>query len=231
VLGPTYQGNGDGFLYKLDLAAGQLAFATYLGGSGADRPAGLALWLDHPILAGVTQSADFPTTPGALAGSPRGGQDGFVARLAPTGTRLEFATYLGGSGDDWVSAIDAESLGTMVVAGATASADFPVTRGALSAALAGERDAILSRLAPDGSRLLYGTYLGGADMDQGRGVAIDGLGHVAITGSTSSADFPVTPQAFDTTYNGGGDIFVTKLGLGVISPDWRRSYFPAALRR
>ena len=93
-----------------------------------------------------------------------------------------------------------------------------------------ERDATLARLSPDGSSLFYGTYLGGSDMDQARGVAVDGLGDVVITGSTSSGDFPTTPQAFDTIYNGGGDIFVTKLGLGVIAPDWRRTYLPLLLR-
>ena len=116
------------------------------------------------------------------------------------------------------------------VTGATASADFPVTAAAVSTALRGERDATLVRLSPDGSRLFYGTYLGGSNMDQARGVAVHELGDVVITGSTSSDDFPTTPQAFDTSYNGGGDIFVTKLGLGVIAPGWRRTYLPVLLR-
>ena len=66
-------------------------------------------------------------------------------------------------------------------------------------------------------------------MDQARSVAVDGLGDVVITGSTSSGDFPTTLQAFDTIYNGGGDIFVTKLGLGVFVPNWRRTYLPLLL--
>ena len=67
-------------------------------------------------------------------------------------------------------------------------------------------------------------------MDQAHGVAVDTMGNVTITGSTSSDDFPTTPQAFDTTYNGGGDIFVTKLRLGLVPPDWRRTYLPLLLR-
>ena len=93
-------------------------------------------------------------------------------------------------------------------------------------ALFGERDATLARLSPDGSRLFYGTYLGGSTVDQARGVAVDPLGDVVITGSTSSDDFPTTPGAYDTTYNGGGDIFVTKLRLGLVPPDWRKTFLP-----
>jgi hypothetical protein len=230
VIGPVYRGDGDGFLYKLDLAANRLVYATYLGGAGADRPAGLALRRDRPLIAGSTQSGDFPTTPGVLAGSPRGGQDGFVAQVAPDGRNLDFSTYLGGSADDWVSTVDLAGDGTVFVAGATDSADFPVTAGAVSTALAGERDAFLARLSSDGSRLFYSSYLGGHDMDQARSVMEDGSGGVVITGSTSSADFPTTPQAYDTTYNGGGDVFVTKLHLGAIAPPGRKTYFPL-LRR
>ena len=214
VLGPVYRGNTDGFLYKLDLATNSLVYATYLGGSGADRPAGLALGRITCSSRAAPKSGDFPTTAGVLAGSPLGGQDGFVAKVAPDGRSLDFSTYLGGSGDDWAWSLQAGSDSTVFVAGATASTDFPVTAGAVSAALHGERDATLARLSPDGSSLFYGTYLGGSTVDQARGVAVEPLGDVVITGSTSSEDFPTTPGAYDTTYNGGGDIFVTKLRLG-----------------
>ncbi len=231
VLGPVYRGNTDGFLYKLDLAANSLAYATYLGGSGADRASGLAVALHHPLVAGITQSVDFPTTAAALAGSPQGGQDGFVAKIAPDGSALDFSTYLGGSGDDWAWALRAGSDGTVFIAGGTASTDFPTTASAVSIVLHGERDAILARLSPDGSTLLFGTYLGGSNVDIAFGVAADSMGDVVITGSTSSDDFPITPQAYDTTYNGGGDIFVTKLRLGVVPPDWRKTYLPLMLHR
>ena len=230
VLGPVYRGDTDGFLYKLDLATNRLAYATYLGGSGADRPAGLDLVGHHPVVAGVTQSVDFPTTAAALAGAPLGGQDAFIAKIAPDGGSLDFSTYFGGSGDDWAWSLQAGSDSTVFIAGATASTDFPVTAGAVSAMLHGERDATLARLSPDGSSLFYSTYLGGSDVDQARGVAVDTPGDVVITGSTSSTDFPTTSQAFDTTYNGGGDIFLTKLRLGLIAPDWRRTYLPLLLR-
>lgn len=231
VLGPVYGGNTDGFVYRLDLAAGRLDYATYLGGSGQDRPAGLALHGDHALVAGSTQSADFPTTAGALAAGPLGGQDGFAARLAPEGRSLVFSTYLGGSGDDSITALADGTDSTLLVAGSTASTDLPTTDGALSSTLHGPRDAALLRLAPDGASLVYGTYLGGGDVDQALGVAVGGVGHVVITGSTSSADFPVTPGAFDVSYNGGGDAFAMRLALGLWAPPLRSLYLPLLLRR
>lgn len=231
VLGPTYRGSTDGFLYQLDLAANRLAFVTYLGGSGADRPAGLTLRGHQPIIAGATQSADFPTTAGALAAGARGGMDAFVAAVASDGRALSFSTYLGGSGDDWAWALDAGSDHSLYVAGATTSTDFPVSPAAVSRALGGERDAFLARLSADGATLVYSTYLGGSNVDVAHGVAAAGDGDVVLTGSTSSADFPTTPHAYDTTYNGGGDIFVTRLRLAPVPLDGRRAYLPLLRRR
>ena len=231
VLGPVYRGNTDGWLLTLDLAGPRLVYATYLGGSGVDRPAGLALNVGRAVVAGSTQSADFPTTPGALAASPLGGQDGFVAQVAPDGRNLVFSTFVGGSGDDSLTALAVGSEGTLFLAGATASADFPTTAGAVSTALRGPRDAVLARLTPGGSGLLYATYLGGDDVDQALAVAVDTLGNLAIAGSTASADFPVTPGAFDASYNGGGDAFVARLALGVWAQPLRNVYLPLLLRR
>lgn len=230
VLGPVYGGATDGWLLALDLAGTRLVYGTYLGGSGVDRPAGLALNTGQVVVAGSTQSADFPTTPGALAAGPLGGQDGFVAQVAPDGSGLVFSTFVGGSGDDAISALAVGGDGTLFLAGATASTDFPTTEAAISTTLHGPRDAVLARLAPYGSGLLYATYLGGGDVDQALGVAVDGLGDVLLTGSTASADFPVTPGAFDASYNGGGDAFVARLGLGVWSPTPRNVYLPLLLR-
>lgn len=232
ALGPTYGGNTDGFVYRLDLAAGRLDYATYLGGSGQDRPAGLALDGNRALVAGSTQSADFPTTAGALASSPLGGQDGFAARLTPDGRALLFSTYLGGSGADWAAALTtAFADGTAIIVGGTSSPDLPTTDLALSTTLHGPLDGMVLRISADGSNLLYGSYLGGDGLDQAQGVAANGLGQVVISGSTTSEDFPVTPLAFDRTYNGGGDAFVTRLRLDVVAPPVERSLFLPLLLR
>ena len=69
----------------------------------------------------------------------------------------------------------------------------------------------MTKLDASGAALGYSTYLGGSGGDGGFGIAVDGAGSAYVTGGTSSADFPTTPGAFDTTLNGGGDAFVTKL--------------------
>src|SRR5574337_1256282 len=101
------------------------------------------------------------------------------------------------------------------VTGYTNSDDFPTTRGAFDRSynvMFGALDAFVSKLNPTGSDLIYSTYLGGSgDWNMGWGIAIDGSGNVYVTGRTNSSDFPTTPGAWDTSFNGGDDVFVTKL--------------------
>ena len=214
VLGPTYGGNTDGFLFKLDLSAGRLAYATYLGGSDDDRPTGLAVTdTGDALVAGYTQSPDFPTTPDGWADEPLGGIDGFAVQVAPAGDALTWGTYIGGSGNDQIWGIAYDS--TVDVVGETMSTDLPVTSGAFSASLNGLSDAFVIRLAPGGREVVFGTYLGGSSTDRAYSVADGGpMGDTVVTGITLSSDFPTTPLAYDTEYNGSGDVFVTKLNLG-----------------
>ncbi|MEZ4768366.1 MAG: SBBP repeat-containing protein [Caldilineales bacterium] len=216
VLGPTYSGNTDGFLFKLDLGAGSLAYATYLGGSDDDRPTSLTVAdAGGALVTGYTQSPDFPTTPGAWSEQPLGGVDGFAAQVNVTGDILKWGTYIGGSGNDqiWDAAYDS----AVDIVGETMSSDFPVTAGAFSASLNGPSDAFVFRLAPDGRGILYGSYFGGSSTDRAYGVVTGGPTiDTVVTGITLSSDFPTTPLAYDTEYNGSGDVFVTKLNLGVV---------------
>lgn len=232
VLDPTYGGNTDGFLFRLDLSGQRLDFATYLGGAEEDRLTGLGVQGGSGLLAaGYTQSPDFPTTPGALASSPLGGVDGFVAAVFPDGHALDWATFLGGAGNDHIWGMAVGESGAPLVVGETTSSDFPVTPDALDAALNGASDAFLARLGPRGSDLVYGAYLGGSGSERGYGVAEEGAaGTVAVTGLTHSADFPVTSQAFDSQYNGAGDIFVSRFALDIPTPPRPRVWLPL-LRR
>ena len=231
VLGPTYGGNTDGFLFKLDLSADTLAYATYLGGSDDDRPTGLAVAAaGGALVAGYTQSPDFPTTQDAWAAEPPGGIDGFAVQVAPPGDGLNWGTYIGGSGNDQVWAVAYDS--TVDIVGETTSTDFPVTADALSTSLNGQSDAFVVRLSPNGREVVYGTYLGGSSTDRAYGVAVGGMfTDTVVTGITLSSDFPTTPLAYDTEYNGSGDIFVTKLNLGVMGfPEQPRTWLPLVRR-
>jgi hypothetical protein len=113
--------------------------------------------------------------------------------------RLEFATYLGGAGQDAAGAIASGPDGSLVVAGSSFSPGLPTTHRALQAAPAAGNGAnaegFVARLDPTGSTLLACTYLGGSGADEVRGVAVDGAGRIFVTGATTSTDFPVTSSS------------------------------------
>ena len=142
----------------------------------------------------------------------------FVAKLNADGDELLYATYLGGSGDDYATALAIDATGAAVVVGETSSSDFPVTPGAFDGTYEGGLnggDAFVAKLSAGGDELLYATYLGGGEGDGATALAIDVTGAVVVVGSTSSSDFPVTPGAFSDSYGGGdgdyGDGFVARL--------------------
>jgi len=122
---------------------------------------------------------------------------------------LSYSTYLGGNGDESGSDIAVDLTGHAYVVGTTASTDFP-TLHPLQPANGGQTDVFVTKLNRDGSAILYSTYLGGSDADEGSGIAVDLLGNASITGITASPNFP-TAHAFQPQHAGQFDAFVTKL--------------------
>ena len=174
----------------------------------------------NAYVTGYTCSSDFPTTAGAFQTTFGGGlTDAFVTELNPTGSGLVYSTYLGGSGYDDGFGIAVDASGNAYVTGFTDSTDFPTTAGAFQTTFGGFGDAFVTELNPTGSGLVYSTYLGGSDDDEGYGIAVDTSGNAYVTGYTHSSDFPTTAGAFQTTYGGDRDAFVTKLnptGSGLV---------------
>jgi hypothetical protein len=125
---------------------------------------------------------------------------------------LTYATYLGGLGEDDAFAIAIDSSGNAYVTGQTASSNFPTVAGALSATNGGANDVFVSKIAPDGSSLIYSTYIGGSGDDSGNAIAVDASGNAFVAGGTkSSTDFP-THNGFQSTFGGGSvDGFVLEL--------------------
>jgi len=191
-----------------------LIYMTYLGGSRWDHPRALAADRDGAlIVAGGTDSIDFPVTPGAYDTSlnvSAGQMSNFIAKLDSTGGELLFATFLGGSTADAVNAVAMDESGAIYAAGHTYSPDFPTTTGAFDPTFNGNVDVWVAKLSPGGDALLFSTFLGGCCADHGTGVAIDGSGNAYVTGSVGSNDFPTTSGAYDRTYT-GGEAFVSKL--------------------
>ncbi|GAB5535491.1 MAG: hypothetical protein Rubg2KO_17400 [Rubricoccaceae bacterium] len=205
----TYAGGADLYIARLS-ATGALEAATYLGGLGAEAVTALAVDdTGRLCLTGTTTSDDFPTRQpvAAYGGGPLLGLDGFVACLSADGSALDFATHLGGSGEDVLTALAVAPDGSLIVAGGTSSDDLPMTTGAAQPDHAGgdlfRTDAVVARLRPSGDAfgLDRVTYLGGSFDDAATGVGVEASGRVWVTGQTSSDDFP-TRQPVQASYAG-----------------------------
>jgi Beta-propeller repeat len=205
------------------VSGNNLAYSTYLGGTGDDAGNGIAVdRAGNAYVTGVTASSDFPTrTPiqSSLRPGP-GGTNAFVTKLDRTGTNLVYSTYLGGTGSidstngarlgDGANAIAVDAAGDAYVTGSTASPDFPAIHAQQLHSASGADDAFVTKLSQDGTAYVYSTYLGGTDHDRALGIAVDSSGDAFVSGQTSSRDFPIK-AAPQPGYGGGGDdAFVTE---------------------
>jgi hypothetical protein len=211
-LQPTIRGGSDIFLTKLS-PDGRLTYSTFIGGTDSERggPGSGDGWNDVAVdtagnvyLTGTTRSRDFPVTAQAAQREFHGGpDDAFVAKLSPDGQRLIYSTYLGGSGEDQARAIGIHTDGSAYVTGRTMSHDFPSVR-AFQPQHGGGVDAFITRISPDGSAIVFSSFLGGSNLEVGRDIAVDAAGSAYVAGRTLSPNFPATAGAFQTTMGGIG---------------------------
>ncbi len=209
----AYNGGGsDTFVSRLSGDLGGLLAGSFLGGSLPDSATALALdGQGNVYVAGWTDSANFPTTAGSYDGSFNG-SDGFVSKLSGELRSLVASTFLGGSIDESATALTLDGQGNVYVAGETSSTDFPTTLGAHDRTYnGGGSDVFVSRLSGDLGSQLASTFLGGSDWDSATALVLDGQGSVYVAGETGSADFPTMAGAYDGSYNGSGDTFVSRL--------------------
>ena len=216
------RGTQDAFVTKLTPAGNALAYSTYLGGSGVDGGAAIAVdGSGSAYVTGGTFSSDFPTV-NAFQATPAAAGHGsaFIAKLTPAGDSLVYSTYLHATGvtptsDSSGAGIAVGGDQTAYVIGNTNATTFP-TLNALQPTLAGDDDAFVLRLAQAGNALVYSTYLGGQYEEEGCGIAVDASGSAYVTGSTSSPDFPVV-----NPLPGQGppsSVFYTKAFVSKIAP-------------
>jgi RHS repeat-associated protein len=215
---------GDAFVTKLD-SMGNVVWSTYLGGSGGDHAGGIAIGPDGGVfVTGATGSSDFPTTGGAYQTTGSATvttiPDAFLAKLSDDGTSLDYATYLGGTGNEEGKGVAVDqSTGEAVIVGYSAGypsgTDFP-TANAYQTARGGYEDAFVARFTDDGSGLVFSTLLGGSGFnsifsDEASDVAIDSAGNAFVDGFTFESNFP-TVNAYDTTLgsNGSQDAFISE---------------------
>jgi len=220
ILGATsgsFKGGSDGFLARFGVSSSgvvTLNSMTLFGGSGTEKVNSISVnSYGYVAIGGSTNSADFPvsTTLAPLQSKLKGSANGFVIVLGPN---LYYATYVGGSGSDEITAVNLDGNYVTYFAGTTSSTDLPLLNAVGPAYRGGGSDGfvgvILPTLAPG-----FLTYLGGAGSDEIKAIA-QFQGNIYVTGSTNSQDFP-TPNAFQAISGGGQDAFVTKLnGAGQI---------------
>lgn len=204
----------DGFVAKLNASGTSLIWATFLGsavpaGFGLDSVNAVAVnpATGEVVVAGLADNGTFPTTSGAYnnanTGYGGGNSDGFVAQLSADGSQLLASTFFGGSMSDEVTNLVLQPGGLVTVAGRTSSLNFPTTPGAYDQTFNGVpplNDVFVAEFNPGFGLLAFSTFLGGASGEAPTGLALNYVGDVIVVGNTTSADFPTTPGAFDTTY-------------------------------
>jgi hypothetical protein len=228
VVQARLNGPRDSAMVKLSADGAQLLFGTFLGGSGEDdaimgarRDAAGNLYV-----AGHTKSDDFPVTPNAPQAKRGGESDCYLAKLNASASRVIYATYLGGQGNEFAEHRPLLLTdGSLLLAGFTGSADFPVTAGAYRGRQSGKSDGFLTNLAPGGDRWTFSTTVGGSAGENWLMPTLDGDGNLFIVGNTSSPDFPVTEDALQKKFGGGAD----DAAIAILNGDGSRLLFATYL--
>lgn len=212
---PTYNGGLDIFVTKLNNTLTNVLLSTYLGGTGDEGVNGVALAINvlgDIYISGDTNSINFPTTATSYNTDISGAFDGFITKLDKNDFTIQYSTYLGGIDDDIIKTIFINpSNNNVIVGGLTSSTDFPTTISAIDRKLNGTFDGFISIFNENLDTLFYSTFLGGSRNDAVEKIFIDRDGNIIAGGETTSDDFPINVNSFDSTFNGVQDVFLVKI--------------------
>jgi hypothetical protein len=188
--------------------SGDLLYARYLGGTNEERITDIVLDnSNHLWAAGWTRSSNFPTV-NPFQSTLSGSASVYVSKLTSDLSGIEYSTYLGGSGEDIGPGIKLDNYGYFYVAGRTGSRDFPVKNAWQKTHGGGQEDIFLSKFKPDGSGLIFSTYLGGSGDEYYHRMALGNSGGIYIGGFTYSPDFP-TINPYQEHNAGSQDVFIS----------------------
>jgi hypothetical protein len=220
-----FPGANDAFVTKINPAGTAIEYSTFLGGKTDDEGTGIAVdAAGSAYVTGYTRSTDFPVTPGSIQSGLKASivgltQDAFVTKINPAGTKIDYSTFLGGNVVDLPTGIALDSARNAYIVGqvqgsSSPAIDFPgTTVGPIQRLYGGgSSDGFLIKINADGRGIGYSTFLGGADSDAARGIAVDAAGSAHVTGSTRSSSFPgVSSLSMQPSNRGQGDVFVLKI--------------------
>lgn len=212
VFQPNYGGNGDAVALRMTSSGFTPPLLTYLGGSGSETGAAVALDANgFAYYAGYTSSANFPLR------NPRqnyygGADDMFLVKIHPGG-EVFFSTYFGGEGSEQIHGVAVDKDGNPFLTGRANCSTIPVgpTIGATDG-----NDLFVIKWKPNGDGAQWITCIGGNGADVGRAIAVDSAGNSYVTGATSSTNFPIAAP-LQATFGGNqsngpnGDAFALKL--------------------
>ena len=205
----------EGFVAKLNSDLSAILAATFIGGTGNDHPSALALdAIGNVYVAGYTDSTDFPGVGSGSADSTISSEEGFVAKLNSDLSAILAATFIGGTGNDYPSALALDGAGNVFVSGYTQSPDFPgIGSGSADSTFGPYYEGFVAKLNSDLSSILAATFIGGNDYDNAYCLALDSTGNVYAAGWTYSTDFPgISLGSADNIFSGRNEGFIVKLG-------------------
>ena len=203
-------------------SGGNLAYCSYLGGTGTDVAGSVALDSKGNVwMIGSTTSTNFPLL-NPQQNAIFGLQDMFIAGFNPNqsgANSLLYSTYLGGEGFDVGLGITVAPDGSLWIAGGTYSRQIAIDGLSYQPTYRGEGDAYVAHVDPTmgANGVLYATYIGGSGQDVANKIVLDPAGRVIVTGYTLSADFPVTSDGVQSQYGGDTDVFLSIIDPSVTS--------------
>ncbi|MBI3474861.1 MAG: SBBP repeat-containing protein [Acidobacteria bacterium] len=207
-------GDTDAFVTKINADGNALVYSTYLGAAGEDDGQGIAVdSAGNAYVAGTTGSKRFPVKNSIQPAFGGGARDAFVTKINAAGSAFVYSTFLGGSDDEYGAGIAVDSAGDAYIAGSTLSADFPVNN-AIQPTFGGVIDAFVTEINSAGAALVYSTYLGGSNWDQGFGIAADSAGNAYVTGVTQSTNFPTFHPIQPSLGSSNRNAFVSRINVG-----------------
>ncbi|MFT4663277.1 MAG: gliding motility-associated-like protein [Gammaproteobacteria bacterium] len=226
-----------GFNNSYALVIDPIVVAATLSGSSSNNWGFTATYDNEGNIygGGISFDSGYPTTTGAFQSDhsgPSNSRDIAITKYIPDGSQQIYATYIGGNDNEQPHSMIVDFNSQLSIYGTTESSDYPTTSNAVQTIFGGSSDIVITKLNTDGTALVGSTYLGGNNLDgvnvsglnsddANRGeIVLDAQGNIYVVSSSSSTDFPVTNNAFQSENQGNQDVVLMKLNSDLSTLFW-----------